>query len=102
MREDIREEMINTLDVKVENPMYTRAPGFQFDLSVLCKNKHKLKLNVAKESSHDSVIKDIVKYSNIGKLPNGTPYGLDETQAKALVSSLTREVALVEGPPAFT
>ncbi|PKY21705.1 hypothetical protein RhiirB3_525223 [Rhizophagus irregularis] len=99
MREDIREEMINTLDVKVENPMYTRAPGFQFDLSVLCKNKHKLKLNVAKESSHDSVIKDIVKYSNIGKLPNGTPYGLDETQAKALVSSLTREVALVEGPP---
>jgi hypothetical protein len=78
----MREDMGNTFDVKVENPMYTRAPGFQFDLSVLCKTKCKLNLKVADESSHDSVIKDIVKYSNIGKLPNGTPYGLDETQGK--------------------
>ncbi|PKC03010.1 hypothetical protein RhiirA5_452565 [Rhizophagus irregularis] len=89
----------STLDIKVESPMYTRAPGFQFDLSILCKNKHHLKLNVADKSSYNEVVKDIVKYSDIGKLPNGNPYGMDETQAKALVSSLTREIALVEGPP---
>ncbi|PKC62485.1 P-loop containing nucleoside triphosphate hydrolase protein [Rhizophagus irregularis] len=93
------EEVNSTLDIKVENPPYTSAPGFQFDLSILCKNKCKLKLEVADESTHDRVIKNIVKYSNIGKLPNGTPYGLDETQAKALISSLTREIALIEGPP---
>ncbi|CAB4430464.1 unnamed protein product [Rhizophagus irregularis] len=93
-----------TLDIKVENPIYTRAPGFRFDLSILCKNQHNIQLNVADECTHDEVAKNIVKYSNIGKLPNGTPYGLDETQAKALISSLTREIALVEGPPgtAFT
>ncbi|CAB4430434.1 unnamed protein product [Rhizophagus irregularis] len=79
--------------------MYTRAPGFQFDLSILCKNQYNLQLNVANESTHDEVIKNIVKYSNISKLPNGAPYGLDESQAKALVFSLTREIALVEGPP---
>ncbi|CAB4430491.1 unnamed protein product [Rhizophagus irregularis] len=90
----------NTLDItKVESPMYTRAPGFQFDLSILCKNQYNLQLNVANESTHDEVIKNIVKYSNISKLPNGAPYGLDESQAKALVFSLTREIALVEGPP---
>ncbi|CAB4384074.1 unnamed protein product [Rhizophagus irregularis] len=91
--------MRRSIDVKVENPMYTRAPGFQFDLSILCKNKHKLRLNVADECSYERSIRKIVKYSNIGKLPNGTPYGLDETQATALISSLTREIALVEGPP---
>ncbi|CAB5387849.1 unnamed protein product [Rhizophagus irregularis] len=99
MREEMKKEMSNIYDVKVENPLYTRAPGFQFDLSILCKNQHNLQLNVADESTHDEVVKDIVKYSNIGKLPDGSPYGLDETQAKALISSLTREIALVEGPP---
>ncbi|GBC01063.1 hypothetical protein RclHR1_04050006 [Rhizophagus clarus] len=86
-------------DVKVENPMYTRAPGFLFDLSILCKYKYELTLNVADESSYDRTIRNIVNYSDIGKLPNGASYGLDETQTKALISSLTREIALVEGPP---
>ncbi|GBB88387.1 hypothetical protein RclHR1_14960002 [Rhizophagus clarus] len=98
-KEKLEEGEISTLNVKVESPMYTRAPGFQFDLSTLCKYKYQLKLDVANESSYDEVEKDIIKYSNIGKLPDGTPYGLDETQAKALISSLTREIALVEGPP---
>ncbi|GBC05064.1 hypothetical protein RclHR1_00600027 [Rhizophagus clarus] len=89
----------NTLDIEVESPLYTRAPGFQFDLSILCKYKYNLRLDVADESTHDRVIKNIVKYSNIGKSPDGTTYGLDETQTKALISSLTREIALVEGPP---
>ncbi|GES93124.1 P-loop containing nucleoside triphosphate hydrolase protein [Rhizophagus clarus] len=95
----MKEGTNSTLDIKVENPMYTRAPGFHFDLSILCKNQYNLQLNVADENTHDELAKNIVKHSNIGKLPNGTPYGLDETQAKALISSLTREIALVEGPP---
>ena len=76
-REGTSDNMIN---IKVENPMYARAPGFQFDLSILCKNKHTLKLNVADESTHDETIREITKYSNIGKLQDGTPYGLDEAQ----------------------
>lgn len=71
--------MRRSFDVKVENPMYARGSGFQFDLLVLCKNKYKLIWNVADESSYDRVIRDTVKYSDIGKLPNRTPYGLDET-----------------------
>ncbi|RIA88937.1 hypothetical protein C1645_739024 [Glomus cerebriforme] len=90
----------SNVDIEVKNPMYTRAPEFKFDLSVLCKNKHiNLKLKVAEKNTHDEVAKNITKYSNIGKLPDGTSYGLDETQAKALISALTREIALIEGPP---
>ncbi|CAI2180938.1 10853_t:CDS:10 [Funneliformis geosporum] len=78
-------------NIKVEPPLYTRAPGFEFDLSVLCTNDDQisnLKLNVADSSSHDEVTKNLTRHSK-----------LDETQAKALVSSLTREIALIEGPP---
>jgi hypothetical protein len=73
--------MGRSFDARVDHPIYTRAPGFQFDLSVLCKNKYKLRLDVADESSYNRVIRNIVKYSDIGKLPNGAPYGLDETQS---------------------
>ncbi|RIA89999.1 hypothetical protein C1645_805971 [Glomus cerebriforme] len=91
---------VNVKDVKVDNPMYTRAPGFEFDLSVLFKDeKQSLKLNVANICTHDEVAKYINENSIIGKSSNGTPYGLDETQAKALISALTREIALIEGPP---
>ncbi|CAB5343457.1 unnamed protein product [Rhizophagus irregularis] len=92
MREEMKKEMSNVYDVKVENPLYTRAPGFQFDLSILCKNQHNLQLNVADESSHNEVIKNIVKYSNIGKLPDGSPYGLDETQGKFITNTILYEL----------
>ncbi|CAB4399021.1 unnamed protein product [Rhizophagus irregularis] len=79
----------NKSEIKVNNPFYTRAPGLQFDLSVLCKNKEQsLKLNVADESTHDEVVKSVTNYSK-----------LDETQAKALIIALTHEIALIEGPP---
>ncbi|RGB25652.1 hypothetical protein C1646_771434 [Rhizophagus diaphanus] len=79
----------NKSEIKFNNPFYTRAPGFQFDLSVLCKNKEQsLKLNVADESTHDEVVKSVTNYSK-----------LDETQAKALIIALTHEIALIEGPP---
>ncbi|GBB94408.1 hypothetical protein RclHR1_02350007 [Rhizophagus clarus] len=87
------------VDIKVETPMYARAPGFQFDLSVLCKYERILNLNVSDTYTYDEVAKKITKYSNIGKLSDGTLYGLDETQAKALIHALTREIALIEGPP---
>ncbi|CAG8724363.1 13529_t:CDS:2, partial [Funneliformis mosseae] len=39
----------NAIDFEVEPPLYTRAPSFEFDLSVICINKNQnLKLNVAK------------------------------------------------------
>ncbi|CAB5361060.1 unnamed protein product [Rhizophagus irregularis] len=49
--------------------------------------------------TYDKVAKKITENSVIGKLPDGTSYGLDETQAKALIYALTREIALIEGPP---
>ncbi|CAG8508580.1 12330_t:CDS:10 [Dentiscutata erythropus] len=73
----------------VDPPIYTRAPEFVFDLSVLLKDKNKrLLLNVADTSSHEIVIQNLQKLST-----------LDDTQAKSLVYSLCREVALIEGPP---
>ncbi|PKY47020.1 P-loop containing nucleoside triphosphate hydrolase protein [Rhizophagus irregularis] len=87
------------IDVAVENPLYTGAPGFQFDLSVLFKNEQSVKLNVADTISHNEVIKVIKEKSKIGKSSNGDTYGLDETQAQALIFALTREIALIEGPP---
>ncbi|EXX71059.1 uncharacterized protein OCT59_017734 [Rhizophagus irregularis] len=87
------------IDIKVETPMYTRASGFQFDLSVLCKYEKIIKLSVSDTYTYDKVAKKITENSVIGKLPDGTSYGLDETQAKALIYALTREIALIEGPP---
>ncbi|RGB42061.1 AAA domain-containing protein [Rhizophagus diaphanus] len=71
--------------VNVNPPKYTRAPGFQFDLSALCDNKQNLTLNVANKHTYDDVAKKINAYSR-----------LDESQAKALISALTREIALIE------
>ncbi|RIA98473.1 hypothetical protein C1645_870713 [Glomus cerebriforme] len=83
--------------ITIGKPMYTRVPGFKFDLSVLSKYKQNLKLNVA--STYDEVAKNIIKYSNISKPKDVPQYGLDKTQAEALIFALTREIALIEGPP---
>ncbi|PKC70238.1 hypothetical protein RhiirA1_502071 [Rhizophagus irregularis] len=78
------------MNVEIKPPKYTIAPGFQFDLSVLCSNnkQQNLKLNVTNTNTYDEVAQKINEYSK-----------LDESQAKALVSALTREIALIEGPP---
>ncbi|CAB5381000.1 unnamed protein product [Rhizophagus irregularis] len=47
-----------------------------------------LTLNVANTHTYDDVAKKINAYSI-----------LDESQAKAVISALTREIALIEGPP---
>ncbi|CAG8561182.1 11716_t:CDS:10, partial [Acaulospora morrowiae] len=74
---------------KVDSPIYSRAPGFNFDLSVLLKNKNReLLLDFEHLQPENNVIEDLKTYSS-----------LDKTQARALVSALSREVALIEGPP---
>ncbi|CAI2182855.1 2804_t:CDS:10, partial [Funneliformis geosporum] len=82
------DDMRESSYVVVEPPMYTRAPSFEFDLSILCDKRQTLKLVVADTSSHNEVAKKVNEYSK-----------LDETQAKALISALTREIVLIEGPP---
>ncbi|GES84016.1 P-loop containing nucleoside triphosphate hydrolase protein [Rhizophagus clarus] len=79
----------NSTDIKIKPPRYTIAQGFQFDLSVLCENKKQnLKLNVANAHTYNEVAEKVNKYSK-----------LDKSQAEALISALTREIALIEGPP---
>jgi hypothetical protein len=51
------------IDVKVKPPKYTRAPGFHFDLSVLCNNN--LTLNVANTHTYDDVAKNINEYCRL-------------------------------------
>ncbi|PKC17959.1 P-loop containing nucleoside triphosphate hydrolase protein [Rhizophagus irregularis] len=73
----------------VDIPDYARAPEFRFNLKVLLRDKQKeLLLNVANANEHENVVKELVNGSS-----------LDDTQAKALVSSLSKEIALIEGPP---
>jgi hypothetical protein len=56
----------NTSCINVKPPKYTRAPGFQFDLSVLCNNKQQnLTLNVANTNNYDNVAKKINEYSKL-------------------------------------
>jgi len=51
---------------KVDPSMYTRAPGFRFDLSVLLEKKNlKLQLNVTNTSTHDLVAQYINKYGKL-------------------------------------
>ncbi|RHZ73578.1 hypothetical protein Glove_230g78 [Diversispora epigaea] len=84
-------EYISNEPASVNPPIYTIAPNFRFNLATLLDPKSRdqnVYLNVSDSQSHNDVIKTLI---------NGST--LDESQAKALVSSLCREVALIEGPP---
>jgi hypothetical protein len=72
-------------EVHIDPPMYARAPGFRFDLSVLM-NGQELKLDVTNPESPDMVL---------GALQGCET--LDNTQARALVNTLCREVSLING-----
>ncbi|CAG8676728.1 2955_t:CDS:2, partial [Acaulospora colombiana] len=70
-------------------PIYARAPDFKYDLSVLLNDKNqKLYLKTGDTRSEDNAVRILKDHSK-----------LDETQSQALVSALTREIALIEGPP---
>jgi hypothetical protein len=61
----------------IDNPLYTRVPGFKFDLSVLCKNKEiNLKLNVADTSNHGEVAKNVTKHSKLYKTQGNYLYNI--------------------------
>ncbi|RUP52086.1 hypothetical protein BC936DRAFT_141680 [Jimgerdemannia flammicorona] len=72
----------------VQPPLYTHAPGFNFDLSVLLRNGLACNLVAANPASRTKAIEMLLQHSI-----------LDDTQAKALVETLCREVALIRGPP---
>ncbi|KAG0361714.1 hypothetical protein BGZ54_008993, partial [Gamsiella multidivaricata] len=72
---------------KVDPPLYARAPGFTFDLSVLVKDQE-LRLDAADPQSVENAVHMLQREST-----------LDDTQASALVETLCREVALISGPP---
>ncbi|KAF9994873.1 hypothetical protein BGZ65_009484, partial [Modicella reniformis] len=71
----------------VDPPMYTRVPSFRFDLSILLKGK-KLELDVNNPESIDKGTRALQE-SKV----------LDVTQSKAFVEALSREIALISGPP---
>ncbi|CAG8640251.1 1615_t:CDS:10 [Funneliformis mosseae] len=80
----------------VDLPDYARAPGFHFNLGVLLRDKQKeLLLNVSNTNEHENIIKVLKNESIIDSKGNK----LDDTQARSLVSSLCKEIALIEGPP---
>ncbi|CAG8650222.1 4167_t:CDS:2, partial [Paraglomus brasilianum] len=76
------------LSADIEPPLYARAPGFRFDLSILLGKNENFMLDPTDELSQDRAIKKLTE-ANV----------LDRSQAEALVCSLCREVALIEGPP---
>ncbi|GAA5852901.1 hypothetical protein JCM8547_004726 [Rhodosporidiobolus lusitaniae] len=76
--------------IQLEPPLYARNPRFQFDLTCLLKpgDGGSLKLDV---NDRESVVLARAALKSRSKL--------DPTQAGALVDCLTRELAIVEGPP---
>ncbi|RUS32760.1 hypothetical protein BC938DRAFT_474405 [Jimgerdemannia flammicorona] len=72
----------------VEPPLYTRAPGFAFDLSVILEPGQAYNLVTTDKASRALAVTMLQQHST-----------LDDTQARALVETLCREVALIKGPP---
>ncbi|KAG0297679.1 hypothetical protein BGZ96_005343 [Linnemannia gamsii] len=72
----------------IDPPLYTHAPGFRFDLSILLDKKRACQLEVSNSQSVNNAIEMLRAHST-----------LDNTQASALVETLCREIALIKGPP---
>jgi hypothetical protein len=73
-------------ETEVAPPEYATRPDFRYDLSTVCDTGKDLTL-----SPEDDLA------TSINKLAASSP--LDQGQAQAVVSSLTRSFALVQGPP---
>ncbi|KAF9184974.1 hypothetical protein BGZ51_003012 [Haplosporangium sp. Z 767] len=71
----------------IDPPLYSRAPGFAFDLSVILKGRG-FRLDVSNKDSVIQAVNMLQRHST-----------LDDTQASSLVDTLCREVALISGPP---
>jgi len=79
-------EVVHTARMCIDPPMYTRAPGFVFDLSILLRARMPCQLDVQSSESVELAVTMLQSYSD-----------LDDTQAQALVATLCREVALIRG-----
>jgi hypothetical protein len=79
--------------VVVDPPIYARAPGFRFDLSVVMGGQP-LRLDANNRQSATDAIAALQRRSY---LTDTKSKPLDETQAKALVETLCREVSLISG-----
>ncbi|RUS16782.1 hypothetical protein BC937DRAFT_90816 [Endogone sp. FLAS-F59071] len=75
-----REEFI------IDPPLYTRTPNFVFDLSILLRGNETCSLNVTDRESRANAVRVLRQHSE-----------LDDTQSQALVDTLSREVALIQG-----
>ncbi|KAF9968940.1 hypothetical protein BGZ73_009006 [Actinomortierella ambigua] len=72
--------------VNVDPPMYSRAPNFEFDLTVLLNAPATCHLDVQDPVSRQQAVATLRAHSM-----------LDDTQSQALVDALSREVALISG-----
>ena len=80
----------NTLDVLA--PLYTRRPGFAFNLKPIFKKDEVGNGDIyvrSTSSPDDTAMIDMVEART----------GLDRGQSEALISALTREFAFIQGPP---
>ncbi|KAG9293587.1 hypothetical protein G9A89_005590 [Geosiphon pyriformis] len=75
----------------IATPIYTRAPGHRFDLSHpsdINKGIGEILLNVQDEESRKSCLEKLIASGRV-----------DRTQSEAMLNALSREIALIEGPP---
>ncbi|KAF8316395.1 hypothetical protein DL93DRAFT_2193459 [Clavulina sp. PMI_390] len=86
--------------VKVEPPLYSTLPGFQFELASLLRPEsgiRSLKLDVMDPNSRAAVLTTLT--SPLPSDPSMLSSILDPSQADAILSALTSEVSLMQGPP---
>ncbi|KAF9281867.1 hypothetical protein BGZ68_006340 [Mortierella alpina] len=81
-------EATHTAQIAIDPPMYSTAPGFVYDLSILLRARMPCRLDVKSSESAALAVAMLQRHST-----------LDDTQAQALVNTLCREVALIRGPP---
>ncbi|KAF9203482.1 hypothetical protein BGZ49_006382 [Haplosporangium sp. Z 27] len=91
-KEDIEKAQTNG-GTLVDPPLYARAPRFTFDLSILLKGRA-CRLNVSDPLSINAAERTLQHHRE-----HYDKSSLDETQVKALIETLCREVALISGPP---
>ncbi|GAA5970767.1 hypothetical protein JCM8115_003167 [Rhodotorula mucilaginosa] len=80
--------------LRIQPPLYARNPGFEYDLSSILQGDDIQPGSLVLRPSDPESVGDA---REVLAQPGNSR--LDSTQAQALVDCLTREVALVEGPP---
>ena len=75
-----------TRDVEIQAPSYATRPGFQFDLSTVTTDGQALRFTPGRDI--EGAAAELAEHSS-----------LDHGQAEAVVSSLSRSLALIQGPP---